>query len=184
MKKINFILCILILLIAAGVSATLLFGGNAGLTLPTIESEKDSMQDDTSVEKEDSILSIDNSDLPSSTSSELSVSTFIPQSSPSSNQNSVSVSQSSPQKPEAPSSSPQSSREISQNTVTFPININTATKEELMALPEIDGEKADVILHFREAAGGFDSTEDIKQALWKYDGVAIYYKIKDYIICE
>ena len=67
------------------------------------------------------------------------------------NQNSSSGSQSKfpepnisqPTRPTPPP--PPSSETSSTSTVTFPININTATKEELMALPEIDEEKARVI---------------------------------------
>lgn len=43
------------------------------------------------------------------------------------------------------------------------ININTATKSELMTLPGIGSAKADAILHYRAKQGDFDSIEDLMQ---------------------
>ncbi len=62
---------------------------------------------------------------------------------------------------------------------TVSININTATKEELMRLPGIGESKADSIIAYRKEHGSFKTTEDIMLI----DGIkeAIYNRIKDYI---
>lgn len=49
----------------------------------------------------------------------------------------------------------------STQAVTFPININTATKEEFMALPGIGEVLADRILAYREENGAFSSVEGL-----------------------
>ncbi len=59
------------------------------------------------------------------------------------------------------------------------VNINTAAEEELMTLPGIGQTKAKAIIEYREAAGGFETKED----LMNVSGIAesSYEKIKDYI---
>ena len=59
------------------------------------------------------------------------------------------------------------------------ININTASKEQLMQIPGIGEAKASAILAYREAQGAFYSIEDIKQVEGIKDGV--FEKIKNYI---
>jgi len=59
------------------------------------------------------------------------------------------------------------------------VNINKASKEELMTLPGIGESKAEKIITFREQNGGFNSTEDIMQISGIKEGM--YNKIKDRI---
>ena len=59
------------------------------------------------------------------------------------------------------------------------ININTASKEQLMQIPGIGEAKARAILAHREAEGAFSSIEDIMQVEGIKDGV--FEKIKNYI---
>ena len=59
------------------------------------------------------------------------------------------------------------------------INLNTATKEDLMTLPGIGESKADKIISYRDENGGFKSPEGIMQISGIKDG--LYNKIKDRI---
>lgn len=59
------------------------------------------------------------------------------------------------------------------------VNLNTASKEELMTLSGIGESKASAIIRYREENGGFESTEEIKEIEGIKDGV--YNKVKDYI---
>ena len=59
------------------------------------------------------------------------------------------------------------------------INLNTASKEELMTLAGIGAAKAESIIRYREQQGGFKAIEEIKQIEGIKDGV--FEKIKDSI---
>lgn len=59
------------------------------------------------------------------------------------------------------------------------ININTASKEELMTLTGIGEAKATEIISYRESHGGYHAIEDIKNISGIKDGV--FNKIKDLI---
>lgn len=50
---------------------------------------------------------------------------------------------------------------VTEATVTFPININTATHTELMALPGIGEVIAQRIVDYREANGAFQAVEEL-----------------------
>ncbi len=60
------------------------------------------------------------------------------------------------------------------------ININTATKDELMTLSGIGESKACDIIAYREEHGGFESIEEIMNINGIKEGV--YNKIKDFIV--
>lgn len=59
------------------------------------------------------------------------------------------------------------------------INLNTATKEELMTLSGIGEAKAEAIIRYRSEHGDFQSIEDIKKIEGIKDG--IFNKVKDQI---
>lgn len=67
-------------------------------------------------------------------------------------------------------------------SVSFPINLNTATHEELQALPGIGQVRVESIVAFRAAHGPFQSIEDIQAV----DGIGpgIFEKIKDLITID
>ena len=62
---------------------------------------------------------------------------------------------------------------------TGKVNINTASKEELMSLPGIGEAKAAAIITYREKNGLFSSIEELKQVEGIKEGV--FSKMKDYI---
>ncbi len=59
------------------------------------------------------------------------------------------------------------------------IDLNTATKEQLLSLPGIGEQKAEAILSYREERGRFSSTEELKNISGIKDGV--YQKIAERI---
>lgn len=62
------------------------------------------------------------------------------------------------------------------------VNINTATKQELMTLPRVGEVKADAIIAYRDTVGTFKCIEDIM----KIDGIkeGLFQKVKDLITVE
>lgn len=76
-----------------------------------------------------------------------------------------------------------SKRQIEQNTGGTEddgrVNLNKAAKSELMSLPGIGEVRAEAILAYRDAHGGFDSIEEIKQIEGIKD--AVFEKLKDRI---
>ena len=62
------------------------------------------------------------------------------------------------------------------------VNINTASKEELCTIPGIGESRAEAILQYREARGGFSHVEEIMQV----DGIkeGLYTKIRDKIYVD
>lgn len=69
--------------------------------------------------------------------------------------------------------------EITDSSDDGKVNINTASKEELMTLPGIGESKADIIIEFREEHGAFQSIEELMEIQGIKEGV--FNKIKDYI---
>lgn len=69
--------------------------------------------------------------------------------------------------------------EVTGTDNTGKININTAAKEELKTLPGIGDAKADSIIAYREAAGAFQTVEELMQVEGIKEGV--FNKIKDKI---
>ena len=59
------------------------------------------------------------------------------------------------------------------------VNLNTATKEELMTLSGIGESRADSIIAYREENGRFQNTEELMQIRGIKEG--LYNKIKDNI---
>lgn len=63
---------------------------------------------------------------------------------------------------------------------TSKVNINTASKQQLMTIPGVGEAKAQAILSYRETNGSFSSIEEVK----KVDGIkdGVYAKMKEYIV--
>jgi competence protein ComEA len=60
------------------------------------------------------------------------------------------------------------------------ININTASKEQLMEIPGIGEAKAKAIINYRETNGGFTSIEEVMNIEGVKEGV--FSKMKEYIV--
>ena len=73
-----------------------------------------------------------------------------------------------------------SNTEPGDNSNDGKVNINTATKDELLSLPGVGAAKADAIIEYRTEHGAFKSPEELKNISGIKDGV--YNKIKDSII--
>ena len=59
------------------------------------------------------------------------------------------------------------------------LDLNSATKEELMTLPGIGSSKADKIMEYRESHGGFKAVEELMEIPGIKEG--IYQKLKDQV---
>lgn len=64
-------------------------------------------------------------------------------------------------------------------TVSYPVNLNTATFEELTAIQGIGDQRAAAILAYREQIGKYTSVEQIKDIRGIGDG--LYAKIAPYL---
>lgn len=63
--------------------------------------------------------------------------------------------------------------------VAFPVNLNTATMDELMAIDGIGEKRAALILAYRDTLGGYTSVEQIKNI--SGIGDTVYEKIAPYL---
>ncbi|MBR4026391.1 MAG: helix-hairpin-helix domain-containing protein, partial [Lachnospiraceae bacterium] len=68
------------------------------------------------------------------------------------------------------------------STTGHKININTASKEELMEIPGVGESKALSILAYRKEHGAFSTVEEIKEVSGIKDGV--FQKMKEYIVAD
>ena len=82
---------------------------------------------------------------------------------------------------ETPTTAVQSGTTASGNagTVSYPVNLNTATFEELTAIQGIGDQRAAAILAYREQIGKYTSVEQIKDIRGIGDG--LYAKIAPYL---
>ncbi len=69
-----------------------------------------------------------------------------------------------------------------ESTTNGKINLNTASKEELMTIDYIGDAKASAIINYRQEIGSFKSIEEVKNV--KGIGDILYSKIKDHITVE
>lgn len=82
----------------------------------------------------------------------------------------------------APAQSENKAERVPTRTPHFPINLNSATHDELLALPGIGEVRAQSIIDYRTAHGPFQAIEDIQSV----DGIGagIFEKIKDLITVD
>ena len=77
----------------------------------------------------------------------------------------------------------ESQAEVSkENNANDQININTASKTQLMTIPGIGEAKANAIIAYRETNGAFSSIEEVKKVEGIKDGV--FTKMKEYIVID
>lgn len=69
--------------------------------------------------------------------------------------------------------------EVLQEAEAGKVNLNKASKEELMSLPGVGASRADSIIQYREQQGAFQSIEDIMQISGIKEG--LFEKIKELI---
>lgn len=69
--------------------------------------------------------------------------------------------------------------QASEINVSFPINLNSCTKEELMAIDGIGEARAEAIIAYREQLGGYTSIEQLKEI--SGIGDALYEQIAPYV---
>lgn len=63
--------------------------------------------------------------------------------------------------------------------VTYPLNLNTCTLEELITIEGIGNSRASAILEYRDYLGGYTSVEQIKNI--KGIGESLYEKVSPYL---
>ena len=80
---------------------------------------------------------------------------------------------------QASSSESYGAQEVTDIAVHFPINLNTCTRDELMAIDGIGETRADSILAYREQLGGYTSVEQLKEI--SGIGDTLYAKIAPYV---
>lgn len=68
---------------------------------------------------------------------------------------------------------------VDNDSVSYPVNINTCTAAELMSIDSIGEAKASAIIEYREYLGGYTSVEQIKNIEGIGDGV--YEKVAPYL---
>lgn len=69
--------------------------------------------------------------------------------------------------------------EAKQNTVTYPLNLNTCTFEDLLTINGIGEKKANDIIEYREYLGSYSDVEQIKNI--KGIGDAVFEKLAPYL---
>lgn len=67
---------------------------------------------------------------------------------------------------------------VEQTQISYPINLNTATAEELMSVDGIGEQRAASIISYREYLGGYTSVEQLKDI--SGFGDAVYEKVAPY----
>lgn len=71
------------------------------------------------------------------------------------------------------------SKTYDDSTDNFPINLNTCTAEDLLAVSGIGESKASAIIEYRDVIGGYTSVEQIKNI--SGIGDALYEKVSPYL---